>query len=164
VKNSGVLIFIAVFLVTGCASTQVNLTNAGKKVKVGKSDPADNYSELGPVTAVNGSGCGAFGSRGTYDGAVATLKNKGANMGGDYIQIFTLTEPHFRPGCFDNEYKISGTLFHRTSELPSPIRTQEQTQKSNIEKLRGLKSLFDDGIITQEEFNTQKKKLLDEGV
>ncbi len=39
---------------------------------------------------------------------------------------------------------------------------QAQTQKSKADKLRELKSLLDDGIITQKEYEKEKKKILEE--
>ena len=92
-------------LFTGCVSAPVvQLAEEGRAVKIAKSDPADNYTEIGPITATDGTGCGGFGYRGTYDQAVNKIKNLGASMGGDYVQIFSIKEPHLRDGCFDNVY------------------------------------------------------------
>ncbi len=157
------LLMFVLYLV-GCAAPAVKLQDSGRAVKVGKSDPTDNYSELGPITAIDGSGCGGFGYRGTYDRAVVVLKNKAAALGGDYVQIFTLTEPHFRPGCFDNVYKINGTLFKKTSESPSPVPIVETKKRSLAEKLRELKALLEEGIITEKEFQEQKSKILNDSI
>lgn len=32
-------------------------------------------------------------------------------MGADYVQIYTITEPHLEGGCFDNVYSIKGEAF-----------------------------------------------------
>lgn len=162
--QKGLILALILFCLGGCATPAVKLSDAGRMVKVGKSDPADNYTEIGPITATDGSGCGAFGSRGTYDRAVKVLKNKASLQGGDYVQIFTLTEPHFRPGCFDNVYTINGTLFKKTSDRPSPVPIVDIDKVSGIEKLRKLKSLLDEGVITQEEFDEEKAKILRDGL
>lgn len=162
--NAQTLITLAAVFLGGCAAPAVMLHEDGRAVKVGKSDPADNYSEIGPITAIDGSGCGAYGYRGTYDRAVAILKNKAAQQDGNYVQIFTLTEPHFRPGCFDNVYKINGTLFKKISDSPSPVPIIETKGASDTEKLRDLKSLLDEGIITEEEFQEQKANILSDGI
>ena len=101
-----VILLVATFLY-GCAAPEIKMSSGASTVKVAKSDPPDNYSEIGPITAIDGEGCGGFGYRGTYNRAVIRLKNKTYKMDGDYVQIFSLTEPHFRPGCFDNIYKIN---------------------------------------------------------
>lgn len=155
---------LTTILVVGCTAPTVMLSDAGRVVKVGKSDPTDNYTEIGPITATDGRGCGAYGYRGSYDRAVVELKNKASLQGGDYVQIFTLTEPHFRPGCFDNVYKINGTLFEKTSENPSSVPIVEAKQMTLSEELRDLKALLDDGIISEKEFQDQKTKILNEGL
>lgn len=151
-------------LMAGCAGPAVVLSQGGSAVKVGKSDPADNYKEIGPITATDGEGCGGFGYRGTYDRAVTLLKNRAYQMGGDYVQIFTMQEPHSTYGCFVNTYTISGTLFKRTSDTPSPVLMMEKTEKSTATKLRELKALLDEGVISKEEFDGQKQRLLDAGL
>jgi len=152
-------------MLTSCVSApKVNLSDAGRNVNVGKSDPADNYSEIGPITATDGASCGAYGYRGTYDRAVTNLKNKGSNMGGDYIQIFSLTEPHLRGGCFDNVYTISGTLFKQTAKSPTPLPIKQTNESTGFNKLRELKKLMDEGIITEQEFVKQKQTILNNGL
>ncbi|HEY6863507.1 MAG TPA: hypothetical protein VI319_06365, partial [Burkholderiales bacterium] len=39
------------------------------------------------------------------------LKNRGAAMHADYVQIYTVTEPHSETGCYDNKFVIRGTAF-----------------------------------------------------
>ena len=61
---------------------------------------------------------------------------------------------------------------HKESQLPkeiqqpkeeaiAPDNTIDVSSKSNIEKLRELKALLDEGILTQEEFAAEKKKVLE---
>lgn len=60
----GGLVFI---LLAGCAPTVITLQPGAESVTVGKGDPTDNFSQLGPVSGLDGDGCGAFGEEGTYD-------------------------------------------------------------------------------------------------
>ena len=92
------------------------------------------------------------------------MKNLAAQRGGHYVQIFTLKEPHSSPGCYVNEYVISGTLFKKTSNKPSPIPMVLEKNLTAIEKLRQLKSLLDENIITKEEFEKQKSAILAHGL
>jgi hypothetical protein len=133
-------------------------------VKIGKSDPTDNYAEIGPITAVDGSGCGLYGNRGTYNRAMVILKNEAYQAGGDYVQIITLTEPHLRGDCFANAYTINGTLFKKIAGSPSPLSIVEKSVQSGTSKIKELKSLLDDGAITKEEFDIQKRKVLESGM
>jgi hypothetical protein len=151
--------FIALLLlITGCASNKApTLSSAAKAVRVVKADPDGNYQELGPITATDGSGCGLFGSTGTYDNAVFKIKALAAKRGGDYVQIFNLREPYFRPGCFDNAYVVSGTLFKKTAGEIVKAKPQTKSVMSVYSKLRELKKLQTEGVITTEEFESQKK-------
>lgn len=159
-----ILVIAIIFGIYGCAAPQVKMSEGANLVKIGKSDPADNYSEIGPITATDGKGCGAYGYRGTYDRAIINLKNKASQLNADYVQIFSLIEPHLRGGCFDNVYKINGTAFKKTSESPSPIPIADKSKSNGIEKLRELKLLLDEGIISQQEFDEQKGRILKNGL
>ncbi|WP_444922854.1 hypothetical protein ACJJH9_11690 [Microbulbifer sp. DLAB2-AF] len=158
-----ILILGALYLV-GCTGPAIMLSDEGKVVKVGKADPADNYSEIGTITATDGKGCGGFGFKGTYERAIIALKNKASELGGDYVQIYTAIEPHFTPSCYVNTYKINGMLFKKTSENPTPVPIVEANVASSAEKLRELKALLDEGIITKKEFGEQKRKILSRGI
>lgn len=99
-------------LLLSCATASAPpLSPAGKQVRTGKGDPPSELDELGPIEAVNGHGCGGFGARGTFEGAVTELRNKAASLGATYVQIFTFTEPHHAPGCYVNAFVIRGTAY-----------------------------------------------------
>lgn len=163
-NNRNVIIIVFSAFLFGCSAPPVKMSDGGMTVKVGKSDPTDNYTEIGPVTAIDGKGCGGFGYKGTYDRAVIQLKNKTYEIGGDYVQIFTIREPYPSPGCFVNEYKINGTAFKKTSNSPSPVPIKDASKKSGAQKLRELKKLLDEKIITQQEYDSQKVKILKDGI
>jgi hypothetical protein len=82
-------------------------------------------------------------------------------MGGDYVQVMTISEPHAAPGCFVNTYEISGTAYKQARAMPSPTPIIEQSKTDPlVEKLRQLQSLKDEGIITKEEFEQLKARAL----
>jgi hypothetical protein len=108
------VLVVSMFVLVGCAATLVQLSEQGSKVEVGKRDPDPGMEEIGPVSATHGDGCGAFGTRGTYEGAYTLLKNEAARLGADFVQILTLTEPYHRnPNCFDNRFVIRGIAYRR---------------------------------------------------
>ncbi len=153
------------FLFTGCVTVpDVQLRDEASIVKVAKSDPAGNYKELGPISASDGDGCGGFGYQGSYERAVILLKNRAYEMGGDFVQIYSMIEPHLLPGCFVNQYTINGTLFKKTNDNPPPLQVVDGSPQKGFDKLRELKKLLDDKIITQDEFDLQKKKILEAGL
>jgi hypothetical protein len=147
-------------LLAGCANPPINMSEGAKSVKVGKSDPTDNYSEIGPITATDGHGCGGFGILGTYDQAVIILKNDAFEKGGDYVQIMTLTAPHSEYGCFANPYTISGTLFKKTSNLSSVSTTITNDKQSVTNRLKELEALRKNGTIDDREYAAKRLEIL----
>lgn len=105
-----------------CAeATPVAVSPEAQQITIGKSDPPAGAREVGPVEATHGHGCGGFGARGSYESALAELRNKTAEMGGNYVQIMTMTEPHSEHGCFDQRFIIRGVVFRvqgAPAELP----------------------------------------------
>ena len=155
------------FGLCGCATIPLyNLQQGAEVVRVAKADPPDNYQEAGQISVYDGAMCGPmyWGYKGTYEQAVIKLKNKAYQMGADYIQIFTISESDLTSNCGNNIYKISGTAYKKVRNLPSPTPIVNQTI-GNVdvvtEKLKTLSDLLSKGMITQADFDVQKKKLLD---
>ncbi|TRZ89904.1 MAG: hypothetical protein D4R88_04580 [Methanosarcinales archaeon] len=152
-KVNFLLLVFSLFVLGGCAAPQVRLTAGAEVVRVAKADPPDNYEDIGPVSGFDGEGCGGFGYLGTYERAITNIKNRAYSLGADYVQIFTITEPHYRPNCFDNEYKLSGTAYKKVRDLPSPTPIINKSPNDNaLEKLRTLKQMKDEGLITEQEY------------
>jgi hypothetical protein len=105
-----------------CEAAPVAVAPEAKQVTVAKADPPPGSREIGPLEVRHGSGCGGFGEKGTYESAMAELRNQTAQKGGNYVQIMTMTEPHSEHGCFDNRFIVRGVVFQVNStpaaELP----------------------------------------------
>jgi hypothetical protein len=153
-----------VLVISGCVSAPLVVLDSGaEKVMVGKSDPGDNYKGIGPVSGSDGADCGSYGYRGTYERAITNLRNKTYVMGGDYAQLVTLTEPHLSGGCFDNEYSIRATAYKKVANAPRPTAIIDVSEEDFTKKLRELTQLHKEGILTDEEYQQQKNKLLKKG-
>lgn len=151
-------------LVAGCVTVpQMQLIPEASSVLVAKSDPGDNYEIIGPVSGFDGEGCGGFGYMGSYERATTNLRNRTYGMGGNYAQVISLTEPHLRGDCFDNEYVIRATAYKKVRSQPSPTPIVDSGEEKLTKKLRELKKLLDDGVLTKEEYEHQKSKLLEKG-
>jgi hypothetical protein len=115
------LAFLLAVVACGCATADVpSLSPAAERLRIGKNDPEPGMREIGQIEAVNGTGCGAFGAKGTYEGAMNDLKNRGAAMNADYVQIFTVTEPHGEPGCYQDSFLIRATAFKASRAVRAP--------------------------------------------
>jgi hypothetical protein len=90
------------------APTQIE---AAYRVTVGKSDPPPGAVELGSIEAVHGEGCGSWGQRGTFDGAMFQLRNLAATRQANYVMLISAVEPHLDAGCYNNEFKIRGLAY-----------------------------------------------------
>jgi hypothetical protein len=112
--------------VSGCVTAEIPpVSNAASKVTIRKGDPSDEYQEIGPLTATNGSGCGGFGELGTYEGAMAEMKNRAAAMKADYVRLDLAKEPYLAPNCRVNEYILRGVAFKRGVPKPAAAAPAE---------------------------------------
>jgi hypothetical protein len=161
-KKLTLLILVVLLLLLGaCAAPQVRLSTGAEVVRVAKSDPPYNYEEVGPVSGFDGEGCGGFGYLGTYERAIINIKNRAYALGADYIQIFTITEPHSSPNCYVNEYKLSGTAYKKVRDLPSPTPIINKSPNDDaLEKLRTLKQMKDEGLITEQEYQEKREHIM----
>ena len=161
-KTAILLIFLSV--IAGCATAPpMELRLGASNVQVAKSDPGDNFEMIGPVSGLDGERCGGFGYRGSYERATTSLRNNTYNMGGNYAQIISLTEPHLIGSCFDNVFAIRATAYKKVRNQPSATPIVEVGEEKMTKKLRELKKLLDDGVLSKEEYEKQKSKLLDKG-
>lgn len=164
----GIFLSVAAAVVlAGCTASAPQIKGGNNAVRVAKSDPGPGYIELGPVSGEHGGGCGLYGVRGTYDGATAIVKNQALEMGGDYVQIVDVAPPHMAGVCRVNTFRVSGTVFRRkdgtlpkgTADTTLPTKTT-----NNAERLRAVSDLYRDGLITEEEYRTQRQAILSEGL
>ena len=98
-------------LVIGCGASVPQATPGASAVTTGTDDPAAGLVEIGPIEASHGSGCGAFGAGGSYEGAYRVLRNRAAEMGATYVKILSEEPPHAAGGCFVNAYVIRGLAY-----------------------------------------------------
>jgi len=88
----------------GATATAVQPSPRAASVKISKAEPAENCSEIGPIEGIHGSGCGAFGRAGTYEGAYTTLKNNAVVKRANFVRIDQQIPPHSENGCFDQRF------------------------------------------------------------
>jgi hypothetical protein len=123
-------------LIAGCAKPErVPMTRGSISVTTGVHAPSTPSQVLGAVTATHGHGCGAFGSRGTYEGAYAVLRNRAAVLGADYVQILSIVEPHLiASNCFQNAFTIYGLAYRAENStavrlsVPAPLPPSPPSQ------------------------------------
>jgi hypothetical protein len=121
-----VLMASLAWILCACRAAQaVPLTPEGQAVEVDKLSPSGSARNLGPVDVSHGGGCGAFAVKGTYEGAVAELRNRAAELGGNFAQIQTVTEPHDDSGCTTGGYAIRGIVFFVSHAPPPPVEAPE---------------------------------------
>lgn len=131
------LLLTFIFSLGGCVSSPAPpmlLDPGAEKVQVAKSDPSDNYEIVGPVTGLDGKGCGLYGYMGSYERATTSLRNKTLKMGGNYAQIITLTEPHLSGDCFNNQYVIRATAYKKTKDHPTPTQIFDASEEEFTKK------------------------------
>jgi len=143
----------------------VELSPAAQNIVVKNEKPIGNYELIAPVEAVNGKGCRDFGYLGNREDAIKTLKNKVSELHGDYAQITTVKKPHLDGGCYVNEYSVMALVYRKSNGENHyiPATTNYSHEEVFTKKMRELKSLLDDGVISSDEYTSQKAKLLEQG-
>jgi hypothetical protein len=152
-----ILVSITAAVLVGCASKKPAppVEPGAEAVRVSTSHPGAGFFELGPVSGLDGRGCGEDGKRGGRDGALASLMKNAFAMGGTYVQVMTLNEPRQMGECFVNAYRINGTAYREARAASA-----QASGTDVVQQLRGLQRLREEGVITQPEFDKLKAKLI----
>jgi len=111
---------LGALLSCGAAAPATLLTPQGQAVDAGRGPPPLGARNLGPIDASHGRGCGLFAVSGTYAGALARLRNLAGEIGGNYVQIESVIEPHDDDGCTTGSFAIRGVVFF-VSHGPAPV-------------------------------------------
>ncbi len=102
-----------------CASAEPEaLSPAGSTVQTGQDVPT-GLCYLGPVVVSSGGGCGLFARRGSYEAALAELRNVAAERGATFVKIESVVSPHDDQGCTTGAYEIHGIGFASGSTAAS---------------------------------------------
>lgn len=109
-----VVSLITMLVLTGCTASQVAMRPDSENVQVGNNPPGDGYTQLEPITAKHGGGCGLYGSQGNFEGAMTILRNKAAERGADYVQIINQQGEHMTGLCLDRAYVIDGFAYKKS--------------------------------------------------
>lgn len=89
------------------------------EVTIAKSDPPPVATDLGPLEAVHGYNCGAYGREGTFEGAMIMLRNAAAARGANYVMLVATISPHLiTTYCFDNRFVLQGIAYRITPASP----------------------------------------------
>ncbi len=84
-----------------------------------KDPPPAGATPIRSLKAVDGEGCGIFGTLGTAAGAQEKLRAQAKAAGADYVQITSVKEPYADRDCAHKEYTIVGTAFRVHAEPPA---------------------------------------------
>lgn len=152
----------AVVLFAGCASsTMINSVPSGAKVYInGESVGTTPYlytdtKVLGSVVNVD---LVKDGYETLYTSFTRTEQvNAGAIVGGFFLLFPFLWTMEYKPTHNYELIPLPATGDTITTEVPGPVQV-----KSPTERLKDLKKLLDDKLITEKEYETRKKAILEE--
>lgn len=152
----------AVVLFAGCASsTMINSVPSGAKVYInGESVGTTPYlytdtKVLGSVVNVD---LVKDGYETLYTSFTRTEQvNAGAIVGGFFLLFPFLWTMEYKPTHNYELIPLPATGDTITTEVPGPVQV-----KSPTERLKELKKLLDDKLITEKEYETRKKAILEE--
>lgn len=110
--RNGAYSLVLGIVVWACAVAPIPVASPrANDIEVAKADPPPGSANLGPIEAVHGNGCGGFGARGSFDGAMIVLRNLAAARKANYVSLLTTTPPHQEGGCYDNKFVIRAIAY-----------------------------------------------------
>lgn len=155
------MILVGMILLSSCASTtMIQSSPSGAKVYLNE-EPVGNTPYYHTDTRIVGSttavrlekqGFESFNSEFSRDEEA----DVGAIVGGCLIWVPFLWAMKYKP---THTYELTPLKDKRESTIDAGEQVET---KSKVDRLREFKQLLDENIITQEEFNTEKKKILEE--
>lgn len=150
-----ILLGAVIILISGCAGQKPAEPAPGAEtVRVETRHPGPAFFEIGPVSGVDGQGCGDDGKRGTRDRAVASLMKNAFAMGGTHVQVMGLYEPRQMGDCFVNVYRVSGIAYREAKAAA------QAPHGDAVQQLRELQRLRQEGAISEPEFERLKARVI----
>lgn len=112
---------LIVSLLAGCTASEVVMRPDSINIQIGTKSPGDGFTQIGPITAKHGGGCGLYGAQGDFEGAMNILRNKAAERGADYVQIIRQQGEHMTGLCLDRAYVIDGFAYKKDHRAASKM-------------------------------------------
>ena len=109
-KQIAICMLVIESFISGCTPIKT-LRPGAETVRVVKGDAPSDLVYVGEVSGQDGSGCGVWGYKGTYERAVIDLRNKAIAMDANFVQIMGMDTPNREYRCYDNTYRIDGTAY-----------------------------------------------------
>jgi hypothetical protein len=156
------IIFTSVLLLSGCASTTlINSDPQNAKLYLNgeyKGETPYQHSDAKIVGTTTSVKLTKEGYKDYYASFSRTEQPAvGPIIGGFFLLPFWLWVMEYNP---ERTYILEPLIPAVQEQYISP--DANQPQKSKAERLRELKELYDDEILTEEEYEAEKKKILDE--
>lgn len=115
---------------------------------------------FGPVGAIVGGMTGLGKKRVTISGVDNIISISYNDMGKETLVLFSCKDNKLQKAFKGFKNSIIGNKFKNPSELIPDKQTETISEFSLVDELKKLKELLDEGILTKEEFDKQKQKLL----
>lgn len=124
---------VVMVMSTACATSKpIELVPGAKDVKIYSSDPPENLKVIDEVIVSDGNGCGAYGTRGTFDNARLKLRNRVVKIGGTAARIDVVTQPYNDGSCLHNEYTLRATVYGDGRDLAEASKWPESGPNGEV--------------------------------
>jgi len=163
--KSAIVLFTAIVFMSSCASsTMISSIPSGAKVYInGESVGTTPY--LHTDTKVVGSLINVDLIKEGYEPIYTSFTrteqiNMGALIGGLFVWPILLWTMDYKPT--HNYEMVPLAALRQSDEIKNTHIEESQILKSKTERLKELKEIFDEKLITEQEYNKEKQKFLDE--
>ncbi|MBT9560012.1 MAG: DUF4156 domain-containing protein [Myxococcales bacterium] len=141
----------------GCAT----LTSRGTAVQIGKSAPDASCRPLGLVYGSGGGGNYTSAEQ-KLRSAQIELRNKTAEMGGNFVEMDVTAGDGASVSISGQAYKCATLSGSRApAAAPPPASVAPDAGVTVQDRLTRLKSLLEQGLITQSEHDQRRREILD---
>jgi hypothetical protein len=114
-SSGSISVVTSIALLFGCAQSAPPALGPDP-IRVERDAPPAGARALGQLKAVDGKGCGVFGTQGSYEGAVARLREQARTLGADYLQVTDVKVPPPNHECLEKEYTVTAVAYRVQAE------------------------------------------------
>jgi hypothetical protein len=171
--------------IPGMSSSQAERTAVDPDtVQLTTEHPGTGYRRMSQMTGYAEGECQGPRAERSLSQARSDLRERAAASGADYVRVLGVGPLANRGGCQDDTYRVSGVPYVKTDDTPSSDggpsddadtsseaasssstpekRSEPAADSSTADKLAEIEALREKGLISEQEYQRLRERVLDE--